>query len=239
MTDAATGGKKILAARGRSLRTPEEADTDALKREADEASAAREREEAALYRPDGSKLYSEEVHDEKLREITARRDETIARLLERSEEAVSEARERVERVENRDPLERLSEDELARAGGRRAFVKEDAEELSLTELAGRINSATYEGDKAMLTLWSRYAERRAATERDKAHREGRAAEGLGELRDALAALGKKLAAGGRAIELRRAREKAEAAAEAARHVRSRSYTHEEKHAAAFGVKSVF
>ena len=88
-------------------------DADQLKQQADSASERREREEAALYREDGSKVYGEEEHAERLAVITSRRDADIAGLVEQSEKAVSEARTRVESIENRDPLDRLSEDELA------------------------------------------------------------------------------------------------------------------------------
>jgi len=211
-------------------------DADQLKQQADSASERREREEAALYREDGSKVYGEEEHAERLAVITSRRDADIAGLVEQSEKAVSEARTRVESIENRDPLDRLSEDELARAGSRRSFVKEDAEDLPLDELAKRIMVATAGGDKAMIALWSRYASRRVAAEREELQRDARSStstspdriEGFGRLQEAVGTLEKKMNSGGRAIELKSARDKLEAATEASQHVRSRTYTHEEK-----------
>lgn len=219
-------------------------DADQIKQQADDASGRREREEAALYRGDGSKVYGEEEHAERLAAITSRRDETIAGLVEQAERATSEARARVENIENRDPLDRLSEDELARAGSRRAFVKEDAEDLPMDELAKRVQAATADGDKAVRALWGRYASRRVAAELEKLRQSGARAnpadvEGFGQLRDAADALTKKLNGGGYAIQLRTAREKLEAHREAAAHVRSRTYTHAEKMAMSFSPARTF
>jgi hypothetical protein len=211
-------------------------DADQIKQQADDTSARREREEATLYREDGSKVYGEEEHAERLALITSRRDADIAGLVEQAERATSEAQARVENIENRDPLDRLSEDELQRAGGRRAFVKEDAEDLPLGELAKRITAATASGDKAMIALWSRYAQRRVGSEREKAQQSNQAgrslgpdhAEGFGQLQEAVGDMEKKMNSGGRAIELKSARDKLDAATEASHHVHSRTYTHEEK-----------
>lgn len=222
-------------------------DADQLKQQADDTSARREREEAALYREDGSKVYGEEEHAERLALITSRRDADITGLVEQAERATSEAQARVENIENRDPLDRLSEDELQRAGGRRAFVKEDAEDLPMDELAKRITAATASGDKAMISLWSRYASRRVVSEREKAQQGNQAgrslgpsdAEGFRRLQEAVGALEKKINGGGYAIELKSARDKLEAHREAAAHVRSRTYTHEEKMAMSFSPARVF
>lgn len=85
-------------------------------------------------------------------------------------------------------------------------------------------------------MWVRYASRRVAAEREELQRDARSGtssspsrvEGFGRLQEAVGALEKKMNSGGHAIELKSARDKLEAATAASHHVRSRTYTHEEK-----------
>lgn len=208
-------------------------DAEQISKQADAANQRRESEEARLYREDGSRMFSDAAHADQMTEITGRRDETIAELQEQTDSAVTAAHTRLEAVENQDPLDRLSEDELQRASGRRAFAKEDAEDLPIPELTSRVKAALHDNDKAMITLYARYSSRRADAEREKMRQAGGAggaadAQALGDLREAVEAATKKLNGGGRAMALKAAREKLEAAQEASIQVRKKSLTHEER-----------
>lgn len=208
-------------------------DVEQIRNDADAANRRRESEEAGLYRQDGSKMYSDAAHADQMNELTARRDETVAELQEQADSAVTAAHTRLEAVENRDPIDRLSEDELQRASGRRAFVKEDAEDLPLAELTSRVKTALHDNDPAMITLYGRYAARRADAEREKMRQAGGSssaadAQALGDLREAVEAATARLNSGGRAMALQAAREKLEEAREASIHVNKRSLTHEER-----------
>ena len=112
----------------------------------DEAAQRREQEEAKLYRPDGSKVFGEQEHKERMaaikREASAsfdRIDADVARRVQEAEQALLVA-------ENADPADVLTTSELERANARSAFVAADAERLPLDKLAQRCRAALASGE---------------------------------------------------------------------------------------------
>jgi hypothetical protein len=126
-----------------------------------ENAAERYRAQAAkLLRPDGSKLYSDQEHRQRLDALLAEYDETGSAVAEEIDRAIAEAERELVKLEGADPTDALTEAELARANARRAFVKEDAEELPVHALVPRVKAALASDDKAELVLWQRYLGRR-------------------------------------------------------------------------------
>jgi hypothetical protein len=126
-----------------------------------ENAAERFRAQAArLLRPDGSRLYSDQEHEQRAAALLAEYDETGAAVTEEIDRAVAEAQAELVKLEGSDPLDALTEAELARANARRAFVSEDAEALPAHQLAPRVRAVLAGDDKAELVLWARYLARR-------------------------------------------------------------------------------
>lgn len=122
----------------------------------------RESAEQSLYREDGSRLYSDAEHAERLQQIKAERDQRAADLTEQADKLVEQRQAELAALEDADPIVSLSESELSKANGLRAFIREDAEESSLQDLARRAKAASLSGDKVTALLYSRYASRRHA-----------------------------------------------------------------------------
>jgi hypothetical protein len=135
-----------------------DSEATAVERAATEYEAAR----AKLYRADGSKYYGDEEHNGRL-----------AALLEPLQASRQAA------VEARDDVLAVMPDLVAAArysvplsdvdGGdalaiRRDFIKEDAQELPLGELADVVTGVALRGTKIEQQLYQRYASRRLASE---------------------------------------------------------------------------
>src|SRR4051812_38235611 len=87
-----------------------------------------ERHEAAkaeLFRPDGSKVYGDEEHKERetalKREFDAQIDNIEADIAQR----ITATEEELLKLEHADPTDILTNEELARANAKRAFVSDD------------------------------------------------------------------------------------------------------------------
>ena len=134
----------------------------------DQAVATREREEAALHREDGAKLYASEEHADRLEAIGARFTATmdsiegdIARRLEKSQEDILVA-------ENADPTSILNGGELESANARRAFVTDEVYTLDLERLADRCRAVRAQGDRPVMFLYALYAGQRVGETMDPA-----------------------------------------------------------------------
>jgi hypothetical protein len=167
--------------------------TDSLRTRMDAAAERAEAEKAKLYRPDGSTVYAQEEHAERVAEIA----EGVARVTEEvradADRIVEEKRADLDAIVYADPTEALTPEELEEANARARFVREDCEAMAPGELARRIRGVSAGGDKATAWLYARYAG--ARHERELAADRHRAAEdlaALGELRDAVPALEERL-----------------------------------------------
>jgi len=169
--------------------------TKALRTRIDMAGERAEAEKAALYRPDGSKMFGEEEHAERSAGIAEGVARVAGEVRAGADRIVEETRADLDAILYADPTEDLSAEELERANARARFVREDCETLEPDELARRIRGVLAGGDKAMTWLYSRYAKVRHGRELDATLDRPLAAEeaaALGELRDALPALEERL-----------------------------------------------
>lgn len=122
----------------------------------------RESAESALYNSDGRQIYSDAEHAERLQQLKEERDQRAAELTEQADKLVEKRQAELAALEDADPIVSLSESELSKANGLRAFIREDAEESSLQDLARRAKAASLSGDGVTALLYSRYVSRRHA-----------------------------------------------------------------------------
>jgi hypothetical protein len=104
-----------------------------------------------VYRCDGSCVYGDEKHAERVEGLLEEFDRTRERVLATAERAVEEAN-RILALEHRDPTNALSAGELEEANAKREFVKEDCETMPLPDLADRARAALAAGDKRLIVL---------------------------------------------------------------------------------------
>jgi hypothetical protein len=131
--------------------------TEGLRTRMDTAAERAEAEKAKLYRPDGSKVYGEEEHAERVAGIA----EEVARVAEEvragADRIIEEKRADLDAIVYADPTEDLTPQELERANARARFVRGDCETLEPDGLARRIRGVSASGVKATVWLYSRYA----------------------------------------------------------------------------------
>lgn len=168
----------------------------------DTAAERHEEEQAKLYRPDGSKRYSDEEHAEREGELREEFNVSLDTIEAGIDRQIASAEETLVRVEHADPADSLTPEELARANARRSFVSEDVEALPIPDLIGRCRAALASGDRVSLFLLSRYAGRRAGEaappnpyDRDESGESGGTSPGgaaAEELREVVAEMERKL-----------------------------------------------
>jgi len=167
---------------------------DAIERaQADiEAALARfERNTAELHLPDGSKKYADAVHDTLLAGHVTALHNVAADLDTAVEEEVATV-QRLREAEEDDPTAQLNPAELQTANLRALFVQQDAEHLTLPQLAARLRGIVAAGngkaDRVQAFLWSRAASLRIGAE-DERHRAANPGQALpAELRQQLATI---------------------------------------------------
>jgi hypothetical protein len=115
---------------------------------------------AKLHRPDGTPVYGEAEHAERVAGLLGSFDSEAAELTETAREAIEAAERDLARLAGADPLDTLNADELARATALRAFVAEDAETLPAERVAERARAALVRKDRPMALLWLRGIARR-------------------------------------------------------------------------------
>lgn len=131
-----------------------------LKARAERAQEKFEKDKATLYRTDGSQVYSDQEHKERLGTFTRERNATLKQV----EEAVWVERvaldEKIANIKNRDAGELLTSEELRAANDRRTFAIDAAETLGVEELVGRMRSVLASGDKGVIFAYLNAGERR-------------------------------------------------------------------------------
>jgi hypothetical protein len=119
-----------------------------------------EREKANLFRADGSQIYSEDEHKERLGALTRERNATLKQAEEEVRGEMTALDEKVAHIKNRDAAELLTHEELKTANNRRAFAVDAAQTLGVEELAGRLKSVLSTGDKGAIFAYWNAGERR-------------------------------------------------------------------------------
>ena len=126
----------------------------------EEAASRREQQEAQLYLDDGTKLYGDEEHKERMAAIKREHAASFDRIESEIGERVAAAEEALLVAEHVDPAAGLSTDELQRASAMNAFVAGEVEGLSLADLARRCRAAASSGDKGAMYALAHHADRR-------------------------------------------------------------------------------
>lgn len=140
----------------------QDAKAQALWNKADNADKHFEEERARLFRPDGTKLYSDDEYEEQEGTLRAERN-SIARAVEQEvEEVAAEARQELVNLQNEDPSQLLNTTELESASARREFVNDDVMALSETDLVSRLGSVLASGDRASMYLFWQAGRRKKA-----------------------------------------------------------------------------
>ncbi len=182
----------------------------------DQAAAAFEERKADLLRPDGSRLFSDEAHDEREAALKQEFKETLDRLGPDIEKRIEAAAREAHKLEHADPSGSLTQEELALANARSAFVADEVFRLPVGALGERMRAVAASGDRAATFLYTHHARAKMGTLTSEA--EGLQLKALtGELEQALDPEGTKR------------REKAAKALEAARELKN--YAFYRKHGA--------
>ena len=112
----------------------------------EEAASRREQQEAQLYRPDGSKVFGDQEHAERMAAIRAEHARTFDRIEAEIEERAERAQGELAALENADPAAGLLTHEVQRASALSGFVADEVADLSLAALARRCRAAASSGD---------------------------------------------------------------------------------------------
>jgi hypothetical protein len=132
-----------------------------LKTRAERAIQAFEAGRAQLFRADGeTKTYRDEDHEERLGALYRERNQVLAEVEQEARAQGEAATREITHLENRDPQELLTSEELERAGARRGFANDQADALDLGALNRRLESVLAGGDKAAIFAHFLAAQRR-------------------------------------------------------------------------------
>jgi hypothetical protein len=146
----------------------------------EQAASRRQQQEAQLYRADGTKLFGDEEHRERMSAIRREHAAAFDRIDADAERKVQEAEQALLVAENADLSSTLTTEESQRVSALSGFVADDVERLPQDALERRCRAALAGGDKASMFLLAHHAGRRAEE------------EGAYELGDAVAELRAKL-----------------------------------------------
>ena len=105
---------------------------------------------AALFRADGSQIYADAEHEERLRGLRSERNRVLREVEQGACEELRAAEAQIINLEHRDPTELLASDELERANAKRTFALDAAESLDTTALVARFEAVVAGGDKASI-----------------------------------------------------------------------------------------
>lgn len=117
-------------------------------------------EQANLFRADGSRMFSEDEHNTRLGALTNERNAVLSRAEEDVRSEMVALDENAGHVKNRDAAELLTTEELKNANERRAFARDSADTLGVSELIGRLRSVMASGDKGTMFAYFSAAQRR-------------------------------------------------------------------------------
>ena len=131
----------------------------------DRAAETVEAGKAKRYRRDGSKVYSDQEHEQRLQGLLAQFDAVGADVTADAEEAIRETEQEIARIDGADPIDSLKPDELARAASLAVFVDQDVDRLLPEQLAKRARAVLAGTDRAQAFVWFRALERRLAARR--------------------------------------------------------------------------
>lgn len=138
-----------------------------LNARAERAQAAYEEGEKALFRADGSKYYSDEVHDEEIKKLAAERRGVLDGIERQAGEVRLSVESEIESIENADPADSLTPDELERANQKRAFAIDASETLSAEAFDKRCESVLAGGDRGSIFAYWMAGQRKSRERSDR------------------------------------------------------------------------
>lgn len=129
-------------------------------RDAEKAVSEFEAQKKRLFRADGSKVYGEEEHAERLDRLTTDLQEKAETVAREAEEDVAGYEREALALSYTDPSEMVPASDRGRLEASRAFVKEDSEALDAPALTKRLEAVAAGEDRVSKILHARYARRR-------------------------------------------------------------------------------
>ena len=121
----------------------------------DEAKRRFDTDHARLYRPDGKKLYADDLHAQKVNELRAGLRPAITAALETADAAHHESIRRL--TTTLDPRWNLPAAELARYRELRLLAQDDFKRLNAAQIAGRLTAAARSNDPALILAYGDFA----------------------------------------------------------------------------------
>ncbi len=115
------------------------------------AEAARDRFEESrksLFRGDGSKVYGDAEHEERLAKLRRERNEELNRIEAEMASSVEATNKELAALENGDVTAWLSEPELQRAGTRQTLITADVKVLNREDIKERLSAVRHNSDWA-------------------------------------------------------------------------------------------
>lgn len=125
----------------------------------DRAAAKFAKDKAYLFAPDGSKIYSDKEHAERMAAITQPLTEA-AQNVRQVAEAAREAAKATKVIQYSDPLTTLNDTELGRAFHLRPFIEDSVAAMPLDQLAQRLSAINAGGDKAAIACYAKATHRK-------------------------------------------------------------------------------
>lgn len=156
--------------------------------------------EKKLYRKDGSKVYGDEEHAERLGRLREEFSKKLGKVVSELEEDAEEYEKEALAFSYTDPASQVPASERSKLETSRAFVREDCEDMAVPALAERISAVSAGSDKVARALHARYGRRRLEAlnaESNRLAQEGRparpgAAQETRSLAEAVASLEEQL-----------------------------------------------
>lgn len=131
-----------------------------LQARAENAQAKYEEGAARLLKGDGSRLYADDEHDAEMNKLRGERDAILGTVQEEARLEGGAAREERARIENSDPADVLSLEELEQANAKRLFAIDSAETLGEGDLRKRLESVLAGGDRGSIFAYLAAGRRR-------------------------------------------------------------------------------
>lgn len=138
-----------------------------LNGQAERAQARFAEDKGLLFRSDGGQLYSDEEHREQLLTLEQERNAVLKDVEAQAKEMRLAVASEIEGIENADPADTLTPEELEQANQRRAFALDAAETLDPEAFGKRLEAVLAAGDKG--NIFAHYM----AAQRKAKEREGR------------------------------------------------------------------
>lgn len=197
-TSSASGAAKDTSSEAAAQKSSRSFRLKSQERDVQRAVSAFKEAEKKLYRNDGSKVYGDEEHAERLGRLREEFSEKIGKVVSEVEEDAREYEQEAHSYAYTDPIKGLSSLERARLDSSRPLVAEDCERLSVEELTQRIEAVSAGADRVAKVLHARYGSYRVRSIEERRDREFQAgtsrpgssaeAERLSSLRTALRGL---------------------------------------------------